>query len=186
MKTLTATLLTLLLTFPTIVASQAPLRFAGGRFTVSKGDTLPPFTCHTYAGDEIDSDFFTGQVTLIQFASVWCTLSKSQLIDTNDFYLEMADNDRLSIIIFNEETNPADTTAFLARCQGDNLVLPIAYDPDERIYRMFATAGGTLTRTIVVDTDGRIALLSDIYYRKEFRHTKKKILKLLNRAAEKD
>ncbi len=185
MKRLVALLLAIAALAQSAVVAQTPLRYRGGKFTVSKGDEMPYFTCRTYAGDEIDSDFFRGQVTLIQFASTWCSLSKSQLIDTEDFYRQMIDNENFSLIIFNVESNPADTTAFLERCSADGLTMPIAYDEGERIYQMFATAGGTLTRTIVIGTDGRIALLSDIYHRKEFRRTKKKIAQLLNSAVEK-
>lgn len=156
------------------------LRSKGSRFVVSRADELPHFSFRTFGGDSYDSDFLRGQTVLIQFASTWCSLSREQLIETELFCREMAENEHFVCIVFDVEDVAADTAAFLARSAADNLTLTMAYDEADRIYNLFATPKGSVTRSVVVDSSGRIAYLSDTYSRKAFARIKKKIRKLIS------
>lgn len=158
-----------------------PKRAEGSRFVVKVGDELPHFAFRTYGGDESDTDFLRGQVTLIQFAASWCTLSRDQLRDTELFARQMSADDRFGVLIVDVEDMAADTTLFLNRSAEDGLTMPATYDQDDRIYNLFATPHGSVTRTIVSDQQGRIVYLSDTYSRKQFKKTKKFIQKILAR-----
>ncbi len=149
-------------------------------FVVAVGEQLPQFRAETFGGDHYDNDFLGGQVVLLQFAASWCPLSKEQLIETEKFWREHSAEDFM-VLIFDQEDLASDTTLFLKRCEEDGLTLPMCYDEGEKIYELFATPHGSVTRSIVVDRDGRIAYLSDEYQRKEFEKIKEQILNLLKR-----
>ncbi len=157
-----------------------PLRAQGSEFVVKVGDEAPHFSVTTFGGDELDSDFLRDQVTLIQFASTWCRLSKDQLKDTELLWRELSSGGDFMVLVFDEEDSPADTLDFIRRSEADELTMPMAYDAQERVYQLFATPHGSVTRSIVIDAEGKIAMLSDTYHTSVFEQIKKRIVELID------
>lgn len=149
------------------------------RFIVSIGDYLPPLSFETTDGDVIDSDFFKGQISMIQFAASWCPFSREQLRNIEKkIWSKYQNNPKFNFICFCVDVE-SDKVAFKQIIEDENLTFPISYDTDETIYRKFVTPQGSVTRTIIFNEEGEIIYLCDSHLRKNFRKTCRLIEKLL-------
>lgn len=169
----------LLIFFAIPAESQKIIRDRESKFIVNIGDEFPRFEYVTSEGDTLNSDFLRGQTTLIQFAAAWCPFSRDQLkyIEKN-IWKEHHNNTHFELICFCVDQE-SDIANFKEIVESDNLTFPISYDPEERIYRLFVTPQGSVTRSVIIDKQGRIAYLSDAFDKRNFRRTAKVVNKLL-------
>ena len=176
--------LSLMLTAATLTSAQEKFhRDKDSRFIVEEGQSLPPFSFVTFAADTLDSDFFAQNVVLLQFVASWCPYSASQMkAIERDIWQKYQHLGHLQIYGFSVD-EPADTAAFKLWLRDKNISYPFSYDADERIYKLFATAHGTVPRCILVDADGRIAMLSDEFYRRDYKRLRHLIRSMLRKMA---
>lgn len=154
-------------------------RMRDGKFIVAVGDDMPTFSFTTIDGETLDSDFLRGQITVLHFAASWCPFSKQQIADyQKHIWSRNSDNYNLSVIGFSIDT-PSDTVLFRKGIAELGATYPFAFDNGERIYNLFATPKGSATRTIITDTNGKIAFLSHEHTRRSLRKVKKAVARLL-------
>lgn len=155
-------------------------RERGSRFVVNVGDEVPHFSYTTIDGDEGDSDFMKGQVVLIHFAASWCPISATQRRDVQEELIDsFGDNDFSVLCVSVDE--PKDTALFVKMLKEESISYSVVLDYEERLYREFVTPKGSVTRSVVIGRDGRIAYLTDEYNRKKAKEIKKVIVRELKK-----
>lgn len=158
-------------------------RERGSEFVVKLGDTAPRFGFVTSAGDTLDTDFLHGQVVVLQFAASWCPFSAAQMWDHQSAVWSSHRSDaRFSMYIVCED-QPKDRDAFARLIAEEGIEIPYIVDDEERIYRLFVTPNGSVTRTVVIAPDRTIAYLSDRHSRRGVRQLRRTVRRLLSTAS---
>lgn len=174
----TATLLAAAAIAATVADAQVR-RERGSEFVVRLGDTAPRFGFVTNAGDTLDTDFLHGQVVVLQFAASWCPFSAAQMWDHQSAVWDKHRGDaNLSMYIVCEDS-PKDRDAFARLIAEEGIEIPYIVDDEERIYRLFVTPNGSVTRTVVIAPDRTIAYLSDRHTRRGVRQLRRMVRHLL-------
>ncbi len=142
-------------------SGQEVRRERGSRFIVSVGDEMPRMSFVTSEGDSIDSDFLLGRVVVIDFCASWCPFSPSQMWYHERVLMERYRDvaDFMMYVVCEDEGEGRAAFAGIVREEG--ITIPVVYDEGERLYGLFMTPRGSVTRTVVVGPDGRIAHLED-------------------------
>lgn len=152
-------------------------RDADGQYIVKIGDELPSFSYTTFDGDTLDSDFLRGRPAIIQFVASWCPYSKLQLWAVEDLIWKKYGDENISVVAFTEDY-PSDTANFRQMAKDKGITYQLAFDDDERIFKLFASPKAGVTRLIVVDSNGKIVELEDEFSRKTFKRTRNTIKNL--------
>lgn len=149
-----------------------------GEFIVHEGETAPTFSYVTQEGDTLDTDFLRNKVTVIQFAASWCPFSQAQLVD-HQYYLwdKHSSNPDFSMMVFCVD-KPEDRTKFQEQIKADNVVIPYCFDGGD-IYNSFCTPNGSVTRTIIIDREWRIAHLHEIHTYRDLRQIRRQVRRML-------
>lgn len=168
-----------------ICREAAPVRRErDSRFIISVGDEAPAFQFVDNDGDTIDSDILRGQVVVLLFAASWCPFSQAQLIDLQDaIWDKYKMNQDFAMIIVCEDSEE-DRAIFLKQREENGIRIPFAFDSNETVYRMFATPNGSVTRTVVITPDWRIAELQDKHTRKSMRNVRRCVRRQLSGMAQ--
>lgn len=171
--------LTAALVFACLPADAQVRRERGSRFVVQVGDAAPRFSFVTSTGDTLDTDFLLGQVVVLQFAASWCPFSPAQMWDHQRAVWDKHQGDAgFSMYIVCEDL-PQDRAAFARLVDEVDIKIPYIVDDGERIYRLFVTPNGSVTRTVVIAPDRTIAYLSDRHSRRGVRHLRRTVRRLL-------
>lgn len=158
-------------------------RERNSKFVVAEGQDAPTFQLVTNEGDTIDSDFLRGQVVVLQFAASWCPFSQAQLVDHQDYiYDKYKSNPNFAMIIICEDTED-DRPTFLQQREDNDVRMPYAFDTLESIYRLFVTPNGSVTRTVIIDPDWRVAGLHDIHTWRDMKQIRRCVGRLLRKMA---
>ena len=179
MKELTAIVAFILFMSSSESVKSQTRRERASEFIVQEGQELPHFEYVTLDGDTADTDYIKGQVTIIQFAASWCPFSQAQLIEHDKrIWRKYGRNTNFSMIGICEDA-PESRGEFMRQRKSRAIEIPFAFDTDEKIYRLFVTPNGSVTRTILVDADGIIVGLYDTHTRKNARHIRRGVKCLL-------
>lgn len=140
-----------------------PRRERDSKFIVGEGDYAPTFQIVTNDGDTIDSDMLRGQVVVLQFAASWCPFSQAQVVDHQEVIFDKYKSDANFAMILICEDVEEDRPTFVSQREERGISIPYTFDSGERIYRLFVTPNGSVTRTVVIGPDWRIAELRDMH-----------------------
>lgn len=177
-------ILTLATAAATESSAQTARRERDSKFIVREGDDAPAFELVTCEGDTLDSDMLRGQVVVLQFAASWCPFSQAQLVDHQERIWDKYSGDPAFAMIIICEDAPEDRPTFLRQREDHGIRIPYSYDTAERIYRLFVTPNGSVTRTVVIGPDWRIAELQDKHTWKGMRSIARCVGRLLRKAGE--
>lgn len=155
-------------------------RERGSEFVVKLGAPAPRFGFVTSAGDSLDTDFLHGQVVVLQFAASWCPFSAAQMWDHQSAVWDAHRSDAGFSMYIVCEDQPKDRDAFARLIAEEGIEIPYIVDDDERIYRLFVTPNGSVTRTVVIAPDRTIAYLSDRHSRRGVRQLRQTVRRLLS------
>lgn len=154
------------------------------KFIISIGDEAPTFQFVSNDGDTIDSDLLRGQVVVLLFAASWCPFSQAQLIDMQDAIWDKYEMKQDFAMIIVCEDSEEDHAIFLKQREENEIRIPFAFDANETVYRLFATPNGSVTRTVVITPDWRIAELQDKHTRQGMRKIRRCVRRLLSGIAQ--
>lgn len=155
-------------------------RERGSEFVVKLGDPAPRFGFVTNTGDTLDTDFLHGQVVVLQFAASWCPFSATQMWDHQSAVWDAHRSDAGFAMYIVCEDRPENRDAFARLLAEEGIKIPYIVDDEERIYRLFVTPNGSVTRTVVIAPDRTIAYLSDRHSRRGVRHLRRTVRHLLS------
>lgn len=135
-------------------------------FVVDLEDDIPAFEVETLDGDVIDTDVFAGQVLLIQFVASWCPYSADQMQSLE--HIRKRYEKDVSVLVISVDDRK-DQDVFKEKISGIDYPFYYAFDPDERVFKMFSQSHSTLPRVVIVNKRGKIVGLFDEHSRRMVR-----------------
>jgi len=130
---------------------------------VRLGQTVPDFKVTTLDGQTIDIKDCRGKIVLLNFFATWCGPCLQELPRIESEIWQKSKNDELIVLAIGREHTAAQLDTFR---QEKKFTLPIAPDPERKIYSLFATI--YVPRIFLIDRDGRIVYFSIGYDKAEF------------------
>jgi peroxiredoxin len=140
------------------------------------GQQVPEFGWLTLDGQKFDTKALRGKVVLINFFATWCGPCMEEMPHLQkDIFQEFKDKNFVMVAI-GREHNDAELKEFRKKRE---FTIPIAADPERKIYGHFATQ--YIPRNYVIAADGKIAFQSVGYTQEEF----KKMLDVIDKELKK-
>lgn len=166
----------------TIISSAQELpRNINNGFTVSVGDEAPHIQLTMTDGDTIDSDFLKGQVVLLQFMATWCPISFAETPYIEKNIWERFKNNSLFTVIAVDVNTDGNTDKLKEFIEKTGATYTFAIDNDGDVFSQYAHRSAGVTRNILIDADGKIAMVTRKFKKRDFKKLANKIEELLTR-----
>lgn len=140
------------------------------------GQPAPEIQWVTLDGQKFDLNTLRGKVVLINFFATWCGPCLEEMPHLQKDIFQKIKDKNFVMISIGREHSEAELKDFRKKRQ---FTIPIAADPERKIFGRFATQ--YIPRNYVIGTDGRIAFQSVGYTEPEF----KKMLEALDKEVKK-
>ncbi len=143
---------------------------------VKQGQVAPDFTVEMFDGKTVRLSDLKGKVVLLNFWATWCPPCREELARVQtDIIDRFAGKDFVFLPISRGEELQT-VNAFRKRM---GYTFPMGLDPDQRIFRRYAT--NYIPRNFLIDRNGNVSLVSIGYDKREFAHLVETIEKELNK-----
>jgi thiol-disulfide isomerase/thioredoxin len=128
------------------------------------GQQVPDIGWVTLDGQKFDAKTTHGKVVLINFFATWCGPCMQEMPHLQKDVLEKFKGKDFVMVAIGREHNDAELKEFQKK---RGFTIPIAADPERKIYGRFATQ--YIPRNYVIGADGKIAFQSVGYNEGEFK-----------------
>ena len=147
-------------------------------YIVRVGDMAPDFTFTTTAGETFKLSDFRGRVVMLQFTASWCVVCRHEMpFIERDIWQKHKDNPDFALFGIDRD-EPLETVIEFGKQTG--ITYPLALDPGADIFALFAERQAGITRNVIVNREGRMVMLTRLFYEEEFAAMCELIDKLLN------
>lgn len=137
-------------------------------YIVEVGDMAPDFTA-TLAGtgEQVTlSDYRGKRVVMLQFTASWCGVCRREMPEIErQIWQRHKDNERFALIGIDRDEPDSTVLAF---AEKTGVTYPLALDEGGEIFCRYAHRLAGITRNVIVDTDGRIVMMTRLYDEEEF------------------
>jgi peroxiredoxin len=141
------------------------------------GQQVPEIGWVTLDGQKFDAKSLHGKVVLVNFFATWCGPCMQEMPRLQKEILEKFKGRNFVMVAIGREHNEAELKEFRKKRE---FTIPIAADPERKIYGRFATQ--YIPRNYVIDAAGKIAFQSVGYNEPEFKQMVDVIDKELKKA----
>lgn len=147
------------------------------KYLVKVGDIAPDFEMFMPDGSSMTLSSLRGKVVMLQFTASWCGVCRKEMPHIeSDIWLPHKNNPNFALYGIDRE-EPADVVSKFAEKTG--ITYPLGLDPKGDIFGLYAEKDAGITRNVIIDKDGRIAMLTRLYDPVEFAEMVQLINKLL-------
>src|SRR5260370_33423915 len=119
------------------------------------GQQVPEFACVTLDGQKIDTRSLHGKVVLVNFFATWCGPCMEEMPHLQKDIFQKFKDKNFVMVSIGREHNDAELKEFRNKRE---FTIPIAADPERKIYGRFATQ--YIPRNYIIAAYGRIAFQS--------------------------
>jgi peroxiredoxin len=144
------------------------------------GQQVPEFGWTTLDGQKFDTKTLHGKVVLLNFFATWCGPCMEEMPHLQKDVFHRFKDKNFVMVSIGREHNDAELKEFQKKRE---FTIPIAADPERKIYGRFATQ--YIPRNYVIAADGKIAFQSVGYNQQEFKQMLTVIEKELKKAGAK-
>lgn len=134
-------------------------------FIVNVGDAMPDFVLNDLDGQVHTNESLLGQVYVLQFTASWCSVCRAEMPHLeSEVWQEFQDRDFMLLGVDLDE--PRDKIANFTQQMG--VSYPMCPDSAGTVFCSIAAPKSGVTRNVVVDRGGRIAMLTRLFDKEEF------------------
>jgi peroxiredoxin len=144
------------------------------------GQQVPEFDWTTLDGQKFDTKMLHGKVVLVNFFATWCGPCMEEIPHLQKDIFQKFKDKNFVMVSIGREHNDAELKKFQKKRE---FTIPLAADPERKIYSRFATQ--YIPRNYVIAADGKIAFQSVGYNQEEFKQMLDVIDKELKKAGAK-
>jgi peroxiredoxin len=141
------------------------------------GQQVPEIAWVTLDGQKFDAKTLSGKVVLINFFAIWCGPCMQEMPHLQKEVFQKFKDNNFVMVAIGREHNDTELKEFRKKRE---FTIPIAADPERKIYNRFATQ--YIPRSYVIAADGKIAFQSVGYTEPEFKQMLDVIDKELKKA----
>jgi peroxiredoxin len=146
-------------------------------YIVKVGDMAPDFTMTTATGETVTLSDLRGKIVMLQFTASWCVVCRKEMpFIESDIWLKYKDNPHFALYGIDRDEPQETVEDFVKQMK---VTYPMGLDPGADIFALYAVRKAGITRNVIVDADGRIAMLTRLYDTDEFAAMCKKIDELI-------
>ena len=147
------------------------------QYRVKVGDPAPDFEMALPDGKKIKLSDLRGRVVMLQFTASWCGVCRKEMPHIEkEIWQKHKDNPQFALYGIDRE-EPAEKIQVLREATG--VTYPIGMDPDAGIFGLYAEKDAGITRSIIIDREGKIVMLTRLFEEEEFNEMVSLIDKLL-------
>ena len=144
------------------------------------GQQVPEIGWVALDGQKFDAKSMHGKVVLVNFFATWCGPCMQEMPHLQKDVFEKFKDKNFVMVAIGREHNDTELKEFRKKRE---FTIPIAADPERKIYGRFATQ--SIPRSYVIAADGKIAFQSVGYNEPEFKQMVDVIDKELKKAGAK-
>ena len=134
-------------------------------FIVSVGDMMPDFVLNDLDGQAHTNESLLGQVYVLQFTASWCSVCRAEMPHLeSEVWQEFQDRDFMLLGVDLDE--PREKVANFT--QQMVVSYPMCPDSEGKVFYSIAAPKSGVTRNVVVDQEGQIAMLTRLFDKEEF------------------
>ncbi len=135
-------------------------------YIVKVGDVAPDFTLHLTDGTSFTLSEQRGKVVMLQFTAGWCGICREEMPHIErEIWLPNKDNKDFVLVGIDREETLEDILPFI---KGVGTTYPIAMDTNADVFAKYALRESGITRNVLIDRDGKIAMLTRKFKSEEF------------------
>ena len=137
-------------------------------YIVEVGDMAPDFTATIAGTDEQVSlaQYRDKRVVMLQFTASWCGVCRREMPEIErQIWQRHKDNEHFALIGIDRDEPDSTVLAF---AEKTGVTYPLVLDPGGEIFCQYAHRLAGITRNVIVDTDGRIVMMTRLYDEEEF------------------
>ncbi|MGL4411338.1 MAG: TlpA family protein disulfide reductase [Bacteroidales bacterium] len=135
-------------------------------YLVNVGDTAPEFSIELLDGRTISIKELRGKVVMLQFTASWCGVCRKEMpFIESDIWQKHKANPNFALIGIDRD-EPRDKMEMLVSKTG--ITYPLGFDPQGKIFELYAEKGAGITRNVIIGTDGKIVMQTRLYDEAEF------------------
>ena len=144
--------------------------------TVAKqGTVAPDFTVEMFDGKSVKLSDLRGKVVLVNFWATWCPPCREELTRVQKEIIDRFAGKEFVFLPISRGEEHHTVAAFRKRM---GYTFPMGLDPDQKIFRRYATY--YIPRNFLIDREGKVVLASIGYDKAEFAHLIETIEKTIN------
>ena len=159
-----------LVTFVGLSPSSASAQTAGPDargFIVAVGDDVPDFELADLTGEVHSRASLLGSVYVLQFTASWCSVCRAEMPHLeSEVWQAFKDRQAGFTLLGVDLDEPADKVADFAAKM--DVTYPMCPDLGGKVFYSIAGKKTGVTRNVVVDQEGRIAMLTRLFDEEEF------------------
>lgn len=146
-------------------------------YIVKVGDTAPSMSMTLDDGKTVDSKDWEGKVVMLQFTASWCGVCRHEMPFIEEEIWQKHKENPDFVLLGVDRDEPLEKVLSLK--EVTEITYPLALDPNADIFGLFASKKSGVTRNVIIDKDGKIAMLTRLFDREEFDEMKMVIDELL-------
>jgi peroxiredoxin len=135
-------------------------------FLVKVGETAPDFVSYLITGEQLQLAALRGEAVMLQFTASWCKVCREEMsaIET-EIWQKYKKNPDFSLYAIDLK-EPVET--ILPFIESTKITYPVLIDPEGQIFKLYAREDAGVTRNVIIDKNGKIAMLTRLYDRDVF------------------
>lgn len=136
-------------------------------FVVKVGDDMPSFELTDLTGEVHSRQSLLGKVYVLQFTASWCSVCRAEMPHLEREVWEAYQDGGTGFMLLGVDYDEsAEKIATFAASTG--VTYPMCPDPKGNVFSLIAAPKSGVTRNVVVDKSGRIAMLTRLFDAEEF------------------